>query len=142
MAVITNTSAMLEIRSLSHPAATVTDLLGLNPTLVVEKGDLKPGASGRTHASSVWKYDTLLLADPELADPLDPLAQLVIDLQGREAALAALRVHYTTKVWCTGYTDGRSGSFVISSDLMTALGALGCDFFCTIELGPTEPRAA
>ena len=140
---ITNTRATLEIRSLTHSAAAVTEVLGLQPTLVAEKGDPNASSShGRAYSSSVWKYDTLLLADPDLADPLDPLAQLVIDLQGKHAALEGLRMHYTTKVWCTGFADGSSGSFVISSELMTALGTLGCDFFCTIELRPEVGAAA
>jgi len=123
-------------------------MLGITPTLVAERGEERfqvgPGVQGidRSHtrrverrslASSLWSYATAPTDSEKSVDPLDALIGLVAAFRDKADLLEALRVNYTTRLWCTGYSSTSRGGFIMASDLMGDIGALGCDFFCTVH---------
>ena len=127
-------NASLAVYSESAPASEVTDVLGLSPATIHEKGDRRRGNDGREYApfsTSVWIYR----ADESLIDPDDDsgfaaLRALVAVLHDRAGALASLRLEYQTVIWWSGNVSPQ-GNFVIDADLIVDLGLLGCEFYGT-----------
>jgi hypothetical protein len=154
----TDTRATLDIQSTTHSAAAVTTLLGIEPTLIAERGEQRfRVGSGvrevdrghtrrverRSLATSLWSYATAPTDAESSVDPLEALIDLVLMFRNKADLLAALRVNYTTRLWCTGYSNTGRGGFIMASDLMGDIGALGCDFFCTVHFdnaGNSEVR--
>jgi len=154
---ITDTRATLDIQSTTHSAAAVTTLLGLEPTLMAERGERRfhtgTGVQGadRSHsrrlerrslATSLWSYATTPTDAESSVDPLESLIELVAVFREKTAGLEALRVNYTTRLWCTGFSNTSRGGFIMASELMGDIGALGCDFFCTVHFGKDEDSDA
>lgn len=140
--------ASLSIKSLTHRAAEVTGVLGIEPTAIAERGDpvgrLRTGADGkpsmreRTH--SIWALDAPD-ADPDDGTGLSGVYSLVSTLEERRDALASLREDYFIEIRWSGFSDRPQGGFLIPSELLAALGALGCDFHGTVYLQAAPAEA-
>jgi heme-degrading monooxygenase HmoA len=128
---ITSHRASLSITSLTHPAAMVTDLLGMQPDRVHEIGDRR-GRSG-TFGHSVWILEGLEAAGSE-PDSFGRLEDLARRLGGREAAFERLREHYHARIEYSGFSDSMQGGFFFPAEAMATLGALGCDILGTAYL--------
>lgn len=126
--------ATLALYSNTGLASSVTEVLGLSPTGVHEKGDRRLGKNGREYspyATSVWTYGP----DQSGIDANDEsgfasLKALLRDIGDRADALAALRPEYTTAIRWSGDVS-LQGNFVIDAETIVALGPLGCDFYGT-----------
>ncbi len=127
--------ASLSIKSLTHSAAAVTKILGLEPTVTAELGDpvgrVRPGSDGkpsmreRTH--SIWVLDSPETLSTEESD-FSSVHGLIDTLQPKRKALEKLRDHYFVEIAWNGYSDRMQAGFLIPSDLLAAMGALGIDF--------------
>ncbi|MGV8895835.1 MAG: DUF4279 domain-containing protein [Rhodoglobus sp.] len=127
--------ASLSIKSLTHTAAAVTKILGLEPTATAELGDpvgrVRPGSDGkpsmreRTH--SIWVLDSPETLSSEESD-FSSVHGLIDTLQTKRKALDKLREHYFVEIAWNGYSDRMQAGFLIPSDLLAAMGALGIDF--------------
>ena len=127
--------ASLSIKSLTHTAAAVTKVLGLEPTATAELGDpvgrVRPGSDGkpsmreRTH--SIWVLDSPETLSAEESD-FSSVHGLIETLQPKRKALDKLREHYFIEIAWNGYSDRMQAGFLIPSDLLSAMGALGIDF--------------
>ena len=127
--------ASLSIKSLTHTAAAVTKILGLQPTATAELGDpvgrVRPGSDGkpsmreRTH--SIWVLDS---PEPLSSDESDfSSVQVLIDsLQPKRKALDKLREHYFVEIAWNGYSDRMQAGFLVPAELLAAMGALDIDF--------------
>lgn len=127
--------ASLSIKSLTHTAAAVTKILGLEPTATAERGDpvgrVRPGSDGkpsmreRTHA--IWVLDSPETLSSEESD-FSSVHGLIETLQPKRKALDKLREHYFIEIAWNGYSDRMQAGFLIPADLLAAMGALGIDF--------------
>jgi len=125
--------ASLGIYSATHRAEDVTAILGLEPTKMHERGDIRVGKTRRKFApyrTSAWVFDA---GKDKTNDPNDDsgfaAVTVLLDAIGdRGDALAQLRPHYTTAIRWTGEVSPQ-GNFVIDGELMTRLGRLGCHFY-------------
>jgi hypothetical protein len=133
--------ASLSIKSVTHPAAEVTAILGLTPTIIAERGDpvgkLRTGADGkpsmRERTSSIWVLDGPA-SDPDDGSGFSSVQALVEVLTGKEAQLERLRAHYFVEIAWSGFSDRPQAGFLLPAELLAALGALGCDFHGTLFL--------
>ena len=127
--------ASLSIKSLTHKAAAVTKILDLVPTATAELGDPvgrvrtgsdgKPSMRERTH--SIWVLDSPEMLSAEESD-FSSVQGLIDTLQSKRKALDKLREHYFIEIAWNGYSDRMQAGFLIPSDLLAAMGALGIDF--------------
>ena len=127
--------ASLSIKSLTHTAAAVTAVLGLEPTATAELGDPvgrvrtgwdgKPSMRERTH--SIWVLDSPEMLSAEESD-FSSVHGLIEALQAKRTALDKLREHYFIEIAWNGYSDRMQAGFLIPADLLAAMGALGIDF--------------
>ena len=127
--------ASLSIKSLTHTAAAVTRILGLEPTATAELGDpvgrVRPGSDGkpsmreRTH--SIWVLHSPEPLSSEKSD-FSSVHGLIEILQPKHEALDTLHEHYFIEIAWNGYSDRLQAGFLIPADLLAAMGALGIDF--------------
>lgn len=131
--------ASLSIKSVTHPAAEVTAILGLTPTIIAERGDpvgkLRTGADGkpsmRERTSSIWVLDGQA-SDPDDRSGFSSVQALVDLLAPKAAQLELLRTNYFVEIAWSGYSDRPQAAFLLPAELLAALGALGCDFHGTV----------
>lgn len=133
--------ASLSIKSLTHSAAAVTQILGIEPTGIGELGEPfgreRTGADGaprrreRTHSTWVLEAPD---PDPDDSTGFASVESLVSILQARTEALARLRANYYIEIWWNGYSDSTQAGFLLPAELLMALGTLGCDFHGTVYL--------
>jgi hypothetical protein len=133
--------ASLSVKSLTHPASAVTTILGIQPTSSAERGDpvgrLRTGADGkpsmRERTNSIWVLDSIE-ADPNDTSGFSSVRALVETLESKREALEGLRENYFIEVRWNGFSDRPQAGFLIPSELLAALGSLGCDFHGTVYL--------
>ncbi len=138
--------ASLSIKSLDAPAARVTEILGIEPTNCGEKGELfgraRANAAGkmvrRKRSYSSWVLDAPA-PDPDDVTGFSSVENLVAILQEKAHLLEQLKDNYYIEIWWSGFSDSMQAGFLLPSEMLTALGALGCDFHGTVYL--EEPGA-
>ncbi len=125
--------ATLSIYSDTGTSAHVTEVLGLVPESSNEKGDrrIRKTREYAPYAQSTWHYEH----DESLTEDDDEtgfaaLRALVADIRHLSDALATLRPEYKTVIRWSGEVSVQ-GNFVIESELLADLGALGCELFGT-----------
>jgi hypothetical protein len=141
---VVDSSASLAIYSDTHTAAEVTSTLGIEPTTGGEIGDAKHppriGGDGTPARQFFYNQATWIFDIPEGQDSDDEsgfasVRQLVDAFRDKSQELAQLRINYRTVIWWSGQSDSFQGGFVIPADLLSDLGALGCDLFGTVYTG-------
>lgn len=125
--------ATLSIYSDTGSAAHVSGVVGLVPESTHEKGDRNVRKTGEyaPYKRSSWHYEPdASKIDPDDTTGFAALRALVADIRHLSGALAALRPEYDTIVRWSGEVSVQ-GNFVIESELLADLGALGCHLYGT-----------
>lgn len=139
--------ASLSIKSLTHTAAAVTEILGIEPTGSGELGepfgrertDRDGGIRRRERTHSSWVLDAPD-PDPDDNSGFSSVENLVAILQDKTDAVRRLRENYFIEIWWNGFSDSTQAGFLLPAELLMALGTLGCDFHGTVYLD--EPGIA
>jgi hypothetical protein len=138
--------ATLVISSADHPAYYVTQVLGLDPDLAAEKGDLRPRQldSGnepirrRVYDTSMWILEvesdpgTKMAMVEDDAKGFGTLQVLADRLMGRGPLLAQIRRDYSVELTWYGTASGTQTGFTLPSTLLSDLAELGLDVNCTV----------
>jgi Domain of unknown function (DUF4279) len=145
---VTDNSASLLIYSETQLAAAVSDVLGVQPTSIHEKGDRIPpqqlvinaAGSATRFRESVWCYTVRVEAVQWDRDPTGTASlRALLDVFGSKVReLESLRAHYETHISWSGHSTSELGGFVIEPELLRALGELGCRFFGDIYRMPAD----
>jgi len=131
--------ATLAIYSATGRASRVSEILGLAPTSVIEKDDIR-ARHGIDHAPfkrSGWFYEpSESKLDPDDSTGFAALRALVADIRHLSSRLATLRPEYDTVIRWKGEVSVL-GEFAIDADLLGDLGQLGCELRGTVSIGST-----
>jgi len=138
--------ATLVISSPDHPAYYVTQVLGVEPDLAAEKGDLRPRQLDtgnepirrRVYDTSMWVLEvesdpgTKMAMVEDDAKGFGTLQVLADRLMGRGQLLAQIRADYSVELTWYGTASGSQTGFMLPAALLSDLAELGLDVNCTV----------
>lgn len=125
--------ASLVVLSTDTAPATISEILALAPSEVVQKGAVL--RSGRVREQHVWSLDV------ESLDNTDDdhtgtraLRELLLRASGAFGRVGNLPNDCETRVWWSADSDSSQGGFVLPIDLVKQISALGVDVHATVYL--------
>ena len=120
----------------AHDPESITDILGIQPTIAWRKGDAGPGNSKRTHDR--WELCGSRYGVDSFEEQLDELLSI---LEGRRAQVRQVVEQFEAGICCTAtYCEDANPGFHLSETLISRLASLGlsCDFDLYIIEGDDE----
>jgi hypothetical protein len=136
---IRDNGAALIVGSRSRSIAEVSERLDLEPSWSHERGAetrlsrrIPAGSEPRYEQDSRWVFE-VEDDDPEDHTGFGSVRKLLRALAGREDRVRELRPHFDVWIQWTGFSDSRSGGFVIPADVLPGLARLECAVMANAE---------
>jgi hypothetical protein len=117
--------ASLVVLSIDTEPATISEILALEPSEVVQKGAALP--SGRVREQHVWSLDVDQTGTRALRE-------LLVRVRAAFGRVGNLPNDCETRVWWLADSDSSHGGFVLPVDLVEQISALGVDLYATVYL--------
>jgi hypothetical protein len=111
----------------------ISEILGLSPTRSERRGAERRSGEVRTH--NLWTIEVELLSNTEEDQTgTGALAELGMRTQPAQDRISQLPSDCEAKVWWSADSDSSQGGFVLPSEVMADIAALGVDLFGTVYL--------
>jgi hypothetical protein len=125
--------ASLVVLSIDTEPATISEILALEPSEVVQKGAALP--SGRVREQHVWSLDVESISNTEDDQTgTRALRELLVRVRAAFGRVGNLPNDCETRVWWLADSDSSHGGFVLPVDLVEQISALGVDLYATVYL--------
>ncbi len=119
--------------------ASITGLLGVEPTTVFEFGDPWPSKrrADRVRSHGAWIYEEpRTVADDEDPHGMESLVRLAERFEPVSDELRVLAERFDVRVLMLGFSDSDQGGFFVGPETMRRLGSLHAAFVPTVYLAP------
>jgi hypothetical protein len=114
----------------------ISEILGLSPTRSERRGAERRSGEVRTH--NLWTIEVELLSNTEEEEEdqtgTGALAELGMRTQPAQGRISQLPADCEAKVWWAADSDSSQGGFVLPSDVVADIAALGVDLLGTVYL--------
>lgn len=125
--------ASLVVLSIDTEPATISEILALEPSKVVQKGAVL--RSGRVRGHHVWSLDVESLNNTEDDQTgIRALRELLVRVRAAFGRVGNLPNDCEMRVWWLADSDSSQGGFVLPIDLVEQISALGVDVYATVYL--------
>lgn len=125
--------ASLVVLSTDTEPATISEILALVPSEVVQRGAIL--RSGRAREHHVWSLEVESLDNTEKDQTgTRALRELLLRATGAFGRVGNLPNDCEIRVWWSASSDSSQGGFVLPLDLVDQISALGVDVYATVYL--------
>ena len=124
--------ASLTVTSTQTSVQQISEVLGLSPTRSEVRGAERPSGALRTH--NLWCIEVDVANTEEDQTGTGALAELVSRTRAAAGKVAQPPADCEAKIWWSADSDSGQGGFVLPTEVVAGIAALGVDVFATVYL--------